>query len=68
MRQMRKAGTIGLLAVAFILFFVVFPGWVFIPIIPALVLVVVGLLAEKRPKSKPAAEQGEQQTDDRKVA
>ena len=50
MSKMLRTTTIVMLALAAILFFVVLPGWVFIPVIPALVLVVFGILSENRPK------------------
>jgi len=73
MKQMGKTATISLVGLAFILFFVVLPGWVFIPVIPALILLVVGVLSENghkrtRTQSSTSEQKDEHRNDDLKAA
>ena len=73
MKQMRKTATISLVGLAFILFFVVLPGWVFIPVVPALILLVVGVLSENghkrtRTQSSTPEQKDEHRNDDLKAA
>ena len=73
MKQMRKTATITAVVLAFIVFFVVLPGWVFIPVIPALILLVVGVLSENRPRrtrteSSTSEQKDDHQNEDRKAA
>jgi predicted membrane metal-binding protein len=68
MSKTLRTATIVTLALAAILFFVVLPGWVFIPVIPALVLVVFAILSEKRPKRTQAQSSTPAEDDQHKAA
>ncbi|HYR83733.1 MAG TPA: hypothetical protein VE422_06620 [Terriglobia bacterium] len=61
---MRKIATITAVVLAFIVFFLILPGWVFIPVVPALILLVVGVLSENRPRRTQAESSSSVRKDD----